>query len=463
MNKKFIQLILLFLFTSIIYPQTIQITQHPFSGKVVMSLAGGGTIPFSDYTSPKINLFGEGSLGYYFDLRSRHTIGLQIYGAYGSVGGEDGTLFPNIYNSTIAFLGGGFTYSYFMSGHFTPYLYAGMGYLWFNPKDDKNLKLPNSAINNGDLAEVTYNFKAGIDYFIAKNLSLNFNAGIILGKSDLVDGFIQTDSRDDAVLTASLGFSYAFPGFGKGGIKDSDGDGVPDDEDKCPGTPAGTKVTVDGCPIDADGDGVPDLVDRCPNSPKGVFVDSNGCPVDTDGDGIPDYRDQCPNTPDGIIVNMFGCPIDRDGDGVPDYKDKCPGTPEGITVDKNGCPPGYKPIEPSSKPIITNPVITPSKPRTEKNYILKTYNPPVTGNYNVDYDKNVKGNIWSDGSTYVVQHSSWLSSYRAGKVSEGLKAKGHNSFVYKVYIPKFGKTYYRVRVGYFNSLSEALNYERNLK
>jgi len=461
MNKKFIQLILLFLFTSITYPQIIQITQHPFSGKVVMSLAGGGTFPLSDYTSPKIKLFGEGSLGYYFDLRSKHTIGLQIYGAYGNVGGEDGTIIPNNYNSTIAFIGGGFIYSYFMAGHFTPYLSAGMGYLWFNPKDDNNLKLPNSVINNGDLGDVTYNFKAGIDYFIARNLSLNFNAGIILGRSDLVDGFIQTGSKDDAVITASLGFSYAFPGFGRGGIKDSDGDGVPDDEDKCPGTPAGAKVTVDGCPIDADGDGVPDLEDRCPNTPKGVFVDSYGCPVDTDGDGVPDYRDQCPNTPDGVVVNMFGCPIDRDGDGVPDYKDKCPGTPEGISVDKNGCPPGYKPLEAPGIPVKKyNP---PTKTEPEKTYIPKTYIPSLSGNYDANTDRMINSHVWTDGSIYVVQHSSWSSSYRANRIVSQLKAQGHNAFVFKIYIPKFGKTYYRVRIGYFNSLSEAQNYARKIR
>jgi outer membrane protein OmpA-like peptidoglycan-associated protein len=30
-------------------------------------------------------------------------------------------------------------------------------------------------------------------------------------------------------------------------VKDSDGDGVPDDRDKCPNTPKGVKVNADGC------------------------------------------------------------------------------------------------------------------------------------------------------------------------------------------------------------------------
>jgi len=33
-------------------------------------------------------------------------------------------------------------------------------------------------------------------------------------------------------------------------VKDSDGDGVPDDLDKCPNTPKGVKVDADGCPLE---------------------------------------------------------------------------------------------------------------------------------------------------------------------------------------------------------------------
>lgn len=90
-------------------------------------------------------------------------------------------------------------------------------------------------------------------------------------------------------------------------------------------------------PLDSDGDGVIDDLDRCPGTPKGVKVDAKGCPLDTDGDGVPDYLDKCPDTPKGVKVDSVGCPLDTDGDGVPDYLDKCPGTPVGATVDKRGC------------------------------------------------------------------------------------------------------------------------------
>ena len=60
----------------------------------------------------------------------------------------------------------------------------------------------------------------------------------------------------------------------------------------------------------------------------------NGCP-DSDGDGVPDNTDRCPDVA-GDISND-GCPLtDSDGDGVPDKNDKCPDTAG--TKANDGCP-----------------------------------------------------------------------------------------------------------------------------
>ena len=59
-------------------------------------------------------------------------------------------------------------------------------------------------------------------------------------------------------------------------LKDSDGDGVADKLDKCPGTEAGVKVDGSGCPLDVDADGIPDSKDACPTV-KGT-AQYNGCP-----------------------------------------------------------------------------------------------------------------------------------------------------------------------------------------
>lgn len=64
-------------------------------------------------------------------------------------------------------------------------------------------------------------------------------------------------------------------------------------------------------PSDADGDGVVDAQDRCPGTPAGTRVDANGCEMimDTDGDGVVDASDQCPGTSAGAKVDEKGCYI----------------------------------------------------------------------------------------------------------------------------------------------------------
>ena len=58
-------------------------------------------------------------------------------------------------------------------------------------------------------------------------------------------------------------------------------------------------------------------------------------PVDTDGDGIPDAQDRCPTVP-GPAANR-GCPdTDRDGDGMVDRLDACPDLPG--PKENRGCP-----------------------------------------------------------------------------------------------------------------------------
>lgn len=112
-------------------------------------------------------------------------------------------------------------------------------------------------------------------------------------------------------------------------MKDTDGDGIIDQKDKCP-TEAGPAENQ-GCPWpDTDGDGVVDKDDLCPTE-KGTAA-NQGCP-DTDGDGIIDKDDLCP-TEKGTTANQ-GCP-DTDGDGIIDKNDACPTIP-GL-AEYNGCP-----------------------------------------------------------------------------------------------------------------------------
>lgn len=125
-----------------------------------------------------------------------------------------------------------------------------------------------------------------------------------------------SNSHDFTDYVAGLGIQYAWGGAVVRAPVDTDGDGVTDDVDRCPGTPAGTPVDGTGCPLpqDDDGDGVVNESDKCPGTPPGKKVDAVGCEIDgdDDGDGILNSVDQCPTTPRGERVNNVGCPFDRE-------------------------------------------------------------------------------------------------------------------------------------------------------
>lgn len=136
---------------------------------------------------------------------------------------------------------------------------------------------------------------------------------------------------------------------------DKDKDGIVDKLDKCPDTPAGVKVTAEGCEVDTDADGIVDSKDKCPTIAG--LAKFEGC-ADTDGDGIQDSEDACPSVAglaafkgcadtdgDGIQDSEDACPTvagkaefggcaDSDGDGIADNKDECPSVAGTI----NGCP-----------------------------------------------------------------------------------------------------------------------------
>jgi len=129
---------------------------------------------------------------------------------------------------------------------------------------------------------------------------------------------------------------------------DRDGDGITDDEDKCPDEPEDPDgfEDEDGCPdLDHDNDGILEPNDLCPNRAEDFdnYEDEDGCPedqvIDSDGDGLSDGVDQCPadvEDADGY-EDEDGCPdLDNDGDGVADVEDKCPMDPG--PADNAGCP-----------------------------------------------------------------------------------------------------------------------------
>jgi Thrombospondin type 3 repeat/PKD domain/Cadherin-like domain len=127
-------------------------------------------------------------------------------------------------------------------------------------------------------------------------------------------------------------------------VIDTDGDGVPDSTDNCPGAANADQADADGdglgdaCDPDTDGDGVANASDNCPSVPNAGQVDTDGdglgdaCDplTDSDGDGMEDGADNCPSVANIDQADADGdglgdaCDPDTDGDGVLNGADNCP-------------------------------------------------------------------------------------------------------------------------------------------
>ncbi len=437
MKQIFTFLIIFFSASSFSLSQTRDIS--PLAGRLLISAKGGITIPQTDFKNLQPGPFGLGDLEYYFGIRSRHSAGIRLQGGGGTIKGGDDVHIPSEYSDNFFFIGGGLVYSYAVNYNFLPYIFLGVSNVWYNPQDKNGASIIADKPASESVSKVNYGGELGLRFFLSEHFAINVSAGEFICPGDQLDG-LSTGHHDDVFLYGSIGVTAAL--FGE---TDSDGDGVWDSEDACPGTPQGVKVDITGCPIDSDNDGIPDYTDNCEETPAGVKVDASGCPLDKDKDGVPDYIDNCPDSPAGIPVNTLGCIKDSDNDGVPDYQDKCPETPAGTEVNDDGCP-GEKnvPVKPEIK-----------EPSPE----------PKAGEqgYNLQNEYLVRDMIFTDGNQYNAQISAWRTESKAESEVEKLKAQGYDAFVTTVYISKWDQTWYRVRVGYFSTFNEARELAHKLR
>jgi outer membrane protein OmpA-like peptidoglycan-associated protein len=169
----------------------------------------------------------------------------------------------------------------------------------------------------GDASAGTINGGLGLTLWLAEGVGFQFQSTYKHSFDDSRVGNFDVPSH----MQHFAGLTFKFGG------KDTDGDGIYDNQDACPEV-AGLPE-FKGCP-DTDKDGIQDSADSCPD--VAGLAEFNGCP-DTDGDGIIDSEDACVDVKGTKM--MKGCP-DADGDGVADKDDNCPS----VKGDKanGGCP-----------------------------------------------------------------------------------------------------------------------------
>jgi OmpA-OmpF porin, OOP family len=157
----------------------------------------------------------------------------------------------------------------------------------------------------------------GVSYKLGKRINIALEDRQTFAKSDLMDGQQwQEHAQGDAVLTRdfdswnflSLGLNFNLGGKSVEPLWWLNPLDYAYSELNNPKHMKLPKPVFD----DADGDGVTDQLDREPNTPAGCPVDTHGVTKDTDGDGVPDCKDK-------QLITPTECqPVDADGVG------KCP-------------------------------------------------------------------------------------------------------------------------------------------
>lgn len=122
-------------------------------------------------------------------------------------------------------------YHFLPHSNLVPYLAGGIGGITLDRE------------HRGSETDLLLNYGFGLKYFLTDSLAL---------RGDL--RHVYTFPDNNFVYTAGLTYHFGAPkpslaADAASPLLDSDGDGVPDRLDSCPGTPRGTKVDAHGCPV----------------------------------------------------------------------------------------------------------------------------------------------------------------------------------------------------------------------
>jgi cell division protein FtsN len=113
------------------------------------------------------------------------------------------------------------------------------------------------------------------------------------------------------------------------------------------------------------------------------------------------------------------------------------------------------------KEISKNPIIEKKAIETKPTPLPIVKEPKAEKSYNSKNESNPKSTIFTDGTKYSFQVSSWKNKPKAEEEVQKLKGQNHNAFISEGIVR--GKTWYRVRIGFFNSLEETEAYMRKQK
>ena len=89
--------------------------------------------------------------------------------------------------------------------------------------------------------------------------------------------------------------------------------------------------------------------------------------------------------------------------------------------------------------------------------------PFESDNYDFANESMITNTIFSDGSLYCFQISSWKTKSIADNELRKLKRKGYNAFIVSAKPKHKRGTWHRVRIGYFDNLEETKTFQKKIK
>jgi len=423
---------------------------HPFSGKVVFSSEFGFTHSYTDFVYSQPELLSRGTIEFYLPVKSTNALGIKITSGLGSLnsyGRDDLEKYnsPN-FNTNIFLLGTGITYASRL-GYSIPYISATISHLRIDPKDNSGSLLPNNLLRKYNLNLTMYTAELGLRFLVRDFWSINMGVNFNITNSDYLDD-LKTDVQNDKFLSVFMGLSIYY-----GGSKDSDNDGVLDNEDMCPDTPIGEKVDSFGC-AKKEKSKKDILAKKDTIEKKNIGEKKNISKKKETAQTKVEPKIKKSNS-DSLKVKRKVVIKDSDKDGVPDNLDKCPNTLLGSKVDLNGCKIVVKKEKEQIKkyPVVKKDTIIQKEIDFEEMKL----------SYNFSTEKMLPGAFFTDGNLFCFQVAAFRSIEAAQKLKNDLTKSGHNTFIVRSTPFKNKKVWFRVRVGYFNTYFEAKYYKRNYR
>lgn len=186
-------------------------------------------------------------------------------------------------------------------------------YKWDGPLADPATS-PNVSQDNEDI-EAVINGGLGLKYKLNDNFDLGLEVNYNVTTTDHLDGVGVGGTSSDRYTTTTLSLNYKLPSKKNNATEHLDwaspGSKLIEEVEalKLKTDSIGEQLADHVNNHDTDGDGVPDANDKEPYSLFGAEVDANGVAKDADGDGVPDGLDKEPDTPKGELVNYQGIAI----------------------------------------------------------------------------------------------------------------------------------------------------------